>query len=425
MTSLNSSAKPQKPLRFGLVGVQGFARSHLRCLEQIKKEGLGQLEALVIRPSDLPQDHPDRLAFKAEGMRIHDSLDALLDAEKGKLDVISIPCGIHEHSAMSQAAMKAGFHVFCEKPAAGTPEEALAMARCAKQTNRILALGFQNLHAPSVQKIKQAALSQTWGPLEEAWSYALWPRTSAYYGRNAWAGKDSFQNKTIHDSPIQNGLAHYLQNLLWIAGTSFEESAYPKEIWAENWQAKNLECADTQCIKIRTREGIPLFFAGSHALIEEEGPFAWFRFGKALVEWKHDGTSLVKNHSGEIVDRFDNGNVDIFVQAFRDVCNQILGGAPSPSNIHNGWQHSWCVHKSFESSGGTQAVDPQYIKLIQGGRDPYSGTESPENCNLVISGLEETLRYMAEKRCGFSESGAPWAKQAASKWISFEEPDRI
>lgn len=408
----------KQPVRFGLVGVQGFAGSHLRSLGVLEAEGLARLDAVVIRPSDLGPGDPVRQEFAQKGVRIHDSFADLLSAEAGRLDVIAIPCGIHEHRDMSVAALEAGFHVMCEKPAAGTPEEARQMAEASFRTRRILAIGFQNIHSPSLQTLKSRALEETWGPLEEAWSYALWPRTSAYYRRNPWAGKDVYQGRTIHDSPIQNGVAHYLQNLLWVAGPSLHESATPVAVRGGNWTAKDIEGPDTQFVQVRTGEGIPLYFAASHAVDAEEGPLAWYRFKDALAEWRSDGLTVVRDHGGRELARFGNEGCDIHTQVFRDMCTAFRTGVEPPSTIHNAWQHVWCVHHGLRSSRGPRRVDPAFLQVREGAWDPYAHNADPSNVHVVVRDMEELIRTMARKRCGFAEAGAPWAAGGDGDWVS-------
>ena len=38
-----------EPLKFGVVGIGGFARTHLRCISQLESDGTGILSAAVVR----------------------------------------------------------------------------------------------------------------------------------------------------------------------------------------------------------------------------------------------------------------------------------------------------------------------------------------------------------------------------------------
>src|SRR5690606_35584330 len=137
-----------------------------------------------------------------------------------------------------------GFHVLCEKPAAGNHGEALEMQRAARETGKILAIGYQNMYTPTVRRIKELTLEGrrggALGRLLTATCSARWPRGASYYGRNAWAGRLAVSGREIFDSPVQNALAHYLQDMLFIAGPDARTCATPVRLYGENYRAKSI-----------------------------------------------------------------------------------------------------------------------------------------------------------------------------------------
>ena len=60
------------------------------------------------------------------------------------------------------AAMKAGKHVMCEKPMAKTFAEAQEMVKTAKETGKILTIGYQNRYRSDSQYLKKPARTATW-----------------------------------------------------------------------------------------------------------------------------------------------------------------------------------------------------------------------------------------------------------------------
>ena len=73
------------------------------------------------------------------GIAGYASFDDLLADPKIDLVDICLPPSLHADAAV--AALKAGKHVFCEKPIALTPREADRMVREAKRANRLLLIG--------------------------------------------------------------------------------------------------------------------------------------------------------------------------------------------------------------------------------------------------------------------------------------------
>src|SRR5690606_9455667 len=101
--------------RVGIVGAGGIAPPHI--------EGWLALGADV---GILRRTGADALAERY-GIRIHDSLDALLDAS----EIVDIVSPTPSHPEIAQAAFDRGRHVVCEKPLAVTASEAQAMTDAA------------------------------------------------------------------------------------------------------------------------------------------------------------------------------------------------------------------------------------------------------------------------------------------------------
>ena len=59
------------------------------------------------------------------------------------------------HSEIAIAALKAGKHVLCEKPAARTYKEALQMQKVQHETGKVLNIGVVNRFNTGVNKIKE------------------------------------------------------------------------------------------------------------------------------------------------------------------------------------------------------------------------------------------------------------------------------
>lgn len=394
-----------KHVGIGLIGVGGYGRQHLSAIAVAQARGLARLEAAVILPGLEPETESQ---LRTRGVKIYRSAEEMFERARGEipngLGLIGVPCGIAEHAPLSIAALEAGYHVLCEKPAAGTWEDARKMLEASKRSGRMLSIGFQNLYTPSIQRMKALVLEGRrggrLGRLRWARSSATWPRDSVYYGRNSWAGRLAVNGRVVNDSPVQNALAHELQNLLWVAGPSETESASPRRLYGEQYRAKEIESADTQYLRVETDEGAVLCFAATHSCREYWGPVETWGFEHGTIRWDGSarGRTEITYADGE-VERLDNGTDDIHALPYLGVLEAIAVSGRPAAVIENCIQHTACVDTLFRCCP---------ITAVGGGH-----TRTDRGANVVISilGAEDLVKRMHEAGTSFHEAGAPWARK--------------
>jgi len=148
--------------------------------------------------------------------RIYPSLEAFFSENRADIAVISTPLPYHHDQAVF--CMEHGAHVLVEKPVACTMSDAEDMVRVRDRTGRILAVGFQWCYDRAMLALRRDVRTGLFGQPISMRALVLWPRDSAYYSRS-WSGKKyDAQGRPIFDSVAGNGTAHYLQNMLWLAG---------------------------------------------------------------------------------------------------------------------------------------------------------------------------------------------------------------
>lgn len=86
------------------------------------------------------------------GKAVKDYMEVINDPE---VDAVSVCTPNNVHSEISIAALKAGKHVLCEKPAASTYSEALAMQKAQHETGKVLNIGVVNRFDAGVNKLKE------------------------------------------------------------------------------------------------------------------------------------------------------------------------------------------------------------------------------------------------------------------------------
>ena len=106
----------------------------------------------------------------------------MLEKEKA-IDAVLIATPDHLHAYVSILAMKAGKHVYCEKPLTHNIREARLVARVAKETGVATQMGNQGRsgegHRQTVEWIKDGAI----GTVREVHAWSGTPRTAKAAGR--------------------------------------------------------------------------------------------------------------------------------------------------------------------------------------------------------------------------------------------------
>ena len=104
----------------------------------------------------LHDPRPQTARMVAEHFHIPDVCDdAAQLIERDDLDVICISVPDHVHSAYAIPALEAGKHVFMEKPVSTNSRDGLAVVQKARETGRVLQIGFQRRHDPAAEIVKR------------------------------------------------------------------------------------------------------------------------------------------------------------------------------------------------------------------------------------------------------------------------------
>ncbi len=401
-----SDSGSHRPIRIGLVGIGGFAKTHLAAIRHAEAAGIAKLAAAV--NIETVRDAEEERRLREAGVAIYRSHGEMLDRERG-VDLVGIPCGIDQHAPLSVECLDGGFHVLCEKPAAGDTAQALEMATARERSGKVLAIGYQHMYSASIRRIKALTVSGRLGKLLRARSYVLWPRTLDYYTRHGWAGKLKANGRFIFDSPAQNAVAHYLQNLLYAAGADERSSAEPVRVYGENYRANDIESADTQYLRVGTREGCLIIFAATHATNVRRDPVADFQYEGGRVTWELEGNGRTRVYEGRAAspsEELDNGPADVHDLPYLGVIGALSRGEEPIATIDNCIQHTRCIDALFTRASGIAKIPASAIRVAQS-YGPESGPKAPLT---YVPGIEDLMALMYEKDLSFVEAGAAWGR---------------
>jgi UDP-N-acetyl-2-amino-2-deoxyglucuronate dehydrogenase len=141
------------------------------------------------------------------------SAEELFEAVKGKADVVAICTPNYLHAAQSIAAMKAGFHVLCEKPMALTTADGRQMMDVAQQYDRLLMVVKQNRFNAPVVAVKQLLEQEKLGAISSVQLNCFWNRNDAYYNESYWRGKKQKDGGILYTQ-----FSHFIDLVGWFFG---------------------------------------------------------------------------------------------------------------------------------------------------------------------------------------------------------------
>ncbi len=187
------------PVRVGVIGAGRIARTHAEAYKSVARG------ALVACTDVIPQAAQ---AFGAEnGLKVFASAEELLNSPEIDAVIIATPNGLHADQTI--AALRAGKHIFCQKPIAMTMNEAGAVIKEAQQyKGQILQYGFMLRFTPPMTTVYQRLKSGELGsPIVSRSAIFGWePSAKWFYDPKQGGGV------------ILDTMVHFADLLLWMFG---------------------------------------------------------------------------------------------------------------------------------------------------------------------------------------------------------------
>ncbi|MEY4487948.1 MAG: hypothetical protein RIQ79_456 [Verrucomicrobiota bacterium] len=282
--------------RLALIGVSGYGTIYVGLLrEALRAKTVSLVAAVVINPA---QEQETVAELRAGGTLIYGSAEELFAREAGKIDLCLIPTGIQWHARMAIAALTVGMNVLVEKPLAGSVADCAAIRRAELATGRWVAVGFQDIYADEVRRLKNQLTAGAIGRLREVRMIGLWPRPRSYFTRNHWAGRLAADGASVLDSPINNAFAHFVNLGLFFAGSTAATSASVGVESAELFRAHAIETFDTAVVRGVSSQGVRFWCGFSHATeITREPEIRLYGDGGSIA-WKHEKSCVTTYADG-------------------------------------------------------------------------------------------------------------------------------
>jgi predicted dehydrogenase len=189
-----------EPVRIGFIGTGQIANNHLRAYKDIP-------EAKIVAVSDL---FPEKVEYAKQTYGIADGyVDYREILARDDIDAVDICVHNNKHAPLAIEALKAGKHVYCEKPMAGTYRDALNMMEAARETGKMLHIQMGTIYNPETRAAKRLIDEGELGKLYYARSFG--------YRRRGRPFVDGYGSATFVDKSISAGGALYDMGIYHIA----------------------------------------------------------------------------------------------------------------------------------------------------------------------------------------------------------------
>ena len=181
------------------VGIIGCGKQSAKHLEALRNLGIDEIVVSDIRP-----EFANDLATHA-GVSSLPIDDVFKDASVESIDICT-PTPFHFHYA--KRALRAGKHVFCERPLTTNVEEALFLHVLADRLNRVGMVAYGFKYHPSFVRAKEAIDTGLIGDLR-----AVYMRLGDKGSHRAWKHQSDNGGGAINEM-----MSHMLDLLLWLVG---------------------------------------------------------------------------------------------------------------------------------------------------------------------------------------------------------------
>ncbi|HTX72170.1 MAG TPA: Gfo/Idh/MocA family oxidoreductase [Rectinemataceae bacterium] len=195
-------------LKIGIVGAGGMARYHIG--------GFRSAGAEVVALADPSAEARSRSAATFGVEKTYAGLPEMLAAHRD-LDAVSIITPNKFHAPLATAALRAGKHVFCEKPPALDANETGSMVEAARDSKKLLLFDFNNRARHESMALMEYLKAGEIGHINSA--QAVWARRAGIPGFGGW-----FTTKALSGGGPVIDLLHMLDLALYFMG--YPEPSY-------------------------------------------------------------------------------------------------------------------------------------------------------------------------------------------------------
>lgn len=197
-----------RTVRIGVIGVGIIGKSHIR-------QYAGIPGAQVVAVADINEEEANRVAAEHDIPQVYRDFRKLL--ERDDIDAVDVCLHNNLHAPVTVAALRAGKHVYCEKPIAGSYADGAAMVETARETGKKLHIQIANLYSREVKAAKTIIDEGGLGRIYHARSTGFRRRGRPYvdgYATPAFVKKEVAGGGALFDMGV-----YHIAEVLYLMGT--------------------------------------------------------------------------------------------------------------------------------------------------------------------------------------------------------------
>ena len=388
--------KHNKPISILMVGVGGYGEFYLKTLwEEVASESYilcGIVDPYADQSVHFPEIQKQKIPVFSEIQDFYNS------GHSADLAVIASP--IQYHVEQSIIALTHNSNVLCEKPIGATIQDVDQLIEAGNTSGKWVMIGYQWSYSKAIQSLKSDIMKGLFGRSIRFKTLCLWPRSDNYYQPNKWVGriKDD-EGRWVLSSPVNNAMAHFLHNLLYVIGSEKHLSATPKYVTAELYRINPIENYDTAACRIVVEDNTEVLFYGSHATETEIAPRFQLEFENAVVAFGEDENCIVVTNANGIQKGYGSPDDDHQFKKLFDAMNAVnteLCGleASRPQTL--------CMNGIQESVPDIPAFPKSIVR------------RTDEENRWWVTGLDEVLIDCYQKAILPSEAKYTWAAKGTT-----------
>ncbi|HOZ48570.1 MAG TPA: Gfo/Idh/MocA family oxidoreductase [Candidatus Hydrogenedentes bacterium] len=225
-----STVASTKKTRIGVIGVGQIGKHHIENYRQIE-------DAEVVAIADIDEAEARRVSERFGIPDIYCCADELLARD----DIEAVDVCLHNnlHMHYTCAGLKAGKHVYCEKPMAGAYCDAETMLRTARELDRKLQIQLSTLFSRETKAAKQIIDGGHLGRIYHARSTGFRRRGRPFvdgYGTHKFVNKKISAGGAMFDMGV-----YHISNILYLLGNPLVQTITGKTYQETDMHAKRRE----------------------------------------------------------------------------------------------------------------------------------------------------------------------------------------
>ncbi|HEV2292590.1 MAG TPA: Gfo/Idh/MocA family oxidoreductase [Tepidisphaeraceae bacterium] len=197
-----------EPIRVGFIGAGQIARQHLTRYATMSDD------VQVVAIADIHDQTARSAAAQFNIANVYIDFRELL--KRDDVDAVDVCLHNNLHRPATEAALRAGKHVYCEKPMAGSYRDAAAMLATARETGRKLTIQLAKLFTPETRAAKELIEAGELGELYHARSTGHRRRGRPYvdgYGTATFVQRRHSAGGALYDMGV-----YHISRILYLLG---------------------------------------------------------------------------------------------------------------------------------------------------------------------------------------------------------------